>query len=104
MRITCDPAKRRQTLLDGGAYRGPTAPARHVRAVMVRVADVDAHHARATAAGARVFGAPVDQPYGERQYSAEDLGGHLWTFSQTIADVDPADWGHAARGGPSDRA
>jgi uncharacterized glyoxalase superfamily protein PhnB len=31
--------------------------------------------------------------YGERQYSAEDPWGHRWTFSQTVADVDPRDWG-----------
>jgi hypothetical protein len=31
--------------------------------------------------------------YGERQYSAQDPGGHRSTFSQSIADVDPADWG-----------
>jgi uncharacterized glyoxalase superfamily protein PhnB len=34
-----------------------------------------------------------DYPYGERQYSAVDVGGHHWTFSESIADVDPADWG-----------
>lgn len=61
--------------------------------IMVRVADVDAHHATAVAMGARVLGPPVDHPYGERQYSAVDLGGHRWTFSQSIADVDPATWG-----------
>jgi uncharacterized glyoxalase superfamily protein PhnB len=61
--------------------------------IMVRVEDVDAHHARAVAMGARVLGAPADYPYGERQYSAVDLGGHRWTFSQSIADVDPASWG-----------
>jgi uncharacterized glyoxalase superfamily protein PhnB len=61
--------------------------------VMVRVADADAHHAKAVAMGARVLGAPMDYPYGERQYSALDLGGHRWTFSESIADVDPATWG-----------
>jgi len=61
--------------------------------VMVRVDDVDAHHAKAKAGGARILSAPADQRYGERQYTAEDLGGHRWTFSQSIADVDPADWG-----------
>jgi uncharacterized glyoxalase superfamily protein PhnB len=61
--------------------------------IMVRVADVDAHHARAVAMGAQALGTPVDYPYGERQYSAVDLGGHRWTFSQSIADVDPAAWG-----------
>jgi uncharacterized glyoxalase superfamily protein PhnB len=61
--------------------------------VMVRVEDVDAHHERAAAAGARIVSPPTDYLYGERQYTAEDLGGHRWTFSQSIADVDPAEWG-----------
>ena len=29
---------------------------------------------------------------GERQYSVLDLEGHLWTFTQSVADVDPRDW------------
>jgi uncharacterized glyoxalase superfamily protein PhnB len=36
---------------------------------------------------------PTDQMFGERQYSAEDFAGHHWTFTQTLTDVDPADWG-----------
>jgi uncharacterized glyoxalase superfamily protein PhnB len=64
---------------------------------MVRVDDVDAHHARAAARGATIADAPQDFPYGERQYSAEDPGGHRWTFSQTIADVAPEDWGGTSR-------
>lgn len=61
--------------------------------VMVRVEDVDAHYARASKRGARVSGPPADHPYGERQYTAVDPGGHTWTFSQSIADVAPEDWG-----------
>jgi uncharacterized glyoxalase superfamily protein PhnB len=61
--------------------------------VMVRVADVDAHHAQAVAAGATVVSAPTTYPFGERQYSAVDVGGHRWTFSQSVADIDPASWG-----------
>ncbi|MDP9262596.1 MAG: VOC family protein [Actinomycetota bacterium] len=61
--------------------------------VLVRVEDADAHHERAARAGARILDPPTDYPYGERQYNAEDLGGHRWTFSQSIADVDPASWG-----------
>jgi uncharacterized glyoxalase superfamily protein PhnB len=61
--------------------------------VMVRVEDVDAHYAHASAQGARFSEPPVDHPYGERQYTAVDLGGHTWTFSQSIADVAPEDWG-----------
>ncbi|MGB9382575.1 VOC family protein [Candidatus Binatus sp.] len=61
--------------------------------VMVRVDNVDSHQARALQHGARVLDAPADYPFGERQYTVEDLAGHRWTFSQSIADVDPKDWG-----------
>jgi uncharacterized glyoxalase superfamily protein PhnB len=61
--------------------------------LLVRVEDAEAHHARAASAGAKILSEPEDYPYGERQYSAVDPGGHRWTFSQSIADVDPADWG-----------
>lgn len=50
----------------------------------VHVPDVDAHHARVLAAGAAVLGAPADQPYGFREYSALDLEGHLWSFQTPI--------------------
>ena len=66
--------------------------------VMVRVEDVDAHYERALEHGAETSGPPTDHFYGERQYSAVDLGGHQWTFSQSIADVAPEDWG--ATSGP----
>jgi len=63
--------------------------------VMVRVPDADGHHSQAVAAGAKAS-APVTFPYGERQYTAFDCGGHAWTFSQSVADVAPEDWGGAA--------
>lgn len=62
--------------------------------VMVRVEDVDDHRARALAAGASVSEAN-DHFYGERQYSAVDPSGRLWLFSQSIADLDPSEWGAA---------
>ena len=65
--------------------------------VLVRVTDVDAHCARATRAGAEILSPPATHPFGERQYSARDLGGHRWTFSQTVDDVDPATWGGTLR-------
>jgi uncharacterized glyoxalase superfamily protein PhnB len=61
--------------------------------VMIRVEDVNSHHDRARQHGARILRPPADYPYGERQYSVEDLAGHCWTFSQSIADVDPKEWG-----------
>jgi uncharacterized glyoxalase superfamily protein PhnB len=66
-------------------------------AVLMRVADADRHHEQAKRSGAKILQPPMDHPYGERQYSAEDIGGHVWTFSQSIADVDPASWGGTLR-------
>jgi len=65
--------------------------------VHVRVADVDAHYEHARQHGARIVQPPESHFFGERQYSAVDLGGHQWTFSQSIADVNPADWGGEQR-------
>jgi uncharacterized glyoxalase superfamily protein PhnB len=70
-----------------------TRGATYAGSVMVRIDDVHGHHERSRQSGAHILRAPQDYPYGERQYSVEDLGGHRWNFSQSIADVDPRDWG-----------
>lgn len=67
-------------------------------AIMVRVEDVDAHHRQAVHHGAEILAPPASHPYGERQYSCRDPGGHHWTFSQSIADIAPEDWGGVAVG------
>ena len=64
----------------------------------VFVPDVDAHHARARAAGAKVVEELNETAYGERQYVAEDLDGHPWLFSQHVRDVAPDDWGATLAG------
>jgi len=61
--------------------------------VMVRVADARAHCERARANGARILTEPADYMYGERQDGAEDFAGHRWTFTESLADVDPQTWG-----------
>ena len=61
--------------------------------VLIRVADANQHHLRAKKVGAAIVRPPTDYSFGERQYTAIDPGGHSWTFSQTIDDVDPAAWG-----------
>jgi hypothetical protein len=43
---------------------------------------------------------PTDFEYGERQYRAEDPAGHQWTFSETLADVAPEEWGGQSVGSP----
>lgn len=52
--------------------------------------DIDAHFARARAAGARITQEPADQFYGARTYRALDPEGHVWNFRQPIADVSSA--------------
>ena len=66
---------------------------RSASALLVRMNDIDNHYEHAKQAGARIISPPADYPYGERQYTAEDPDGHRWTFSQTIADIDPITWG-----------
>ena len=61
--------------------------------VMVRVEDAAAHFNRAKAHGATIISEPTDYPYGERQYTARDFAGYAWAFSESIEDVDPAEWG-----------
>jgi uncharacterized glyoxalase superfamily protein PhnB len=61
--------------------------------VMVRVPDANSHHERARQHGARILNPPTDYPYGERQYNVQDFAGHRWTFTQSIADVAPEQWG-----------
>jgi len=68
-------------------------PPIYVPTVMVRVDDVDAHFARAKKAAAKIVAEPASHMYGERQYSAEDVEGNRWTFTQSVADVAPESWG-----------
>lgn len=73
--------------------RQPPRAGEVTHAVMVRVEDAHVHCEQARAHGARIVTEPTDFEYGERQYTAEDLAGHHWTFSQTLADVAPEQWG-----------
>jgi len=61
--------------------------------VMVRVEDVDRHYEHAMQNGAAIIRPPETYAYGERQYTADDLEGHRWTFTQSVADVLPEEWG-----------
>ena len=81
---------------DEGADRAAPDGGTVTASVMLRVGDVDAIHDRAIRAGAVVVTAPADFPYGERQSSFRDPGGHLWTLTQTLRDVAPEEWGGQA--------
>jgi uncharacterized glyoxalase superfamily protein PhnB len=73
--------------------RRPPRPGEVTHSVMARVDDAKAHCERARTHGARIVMEPTDFEFGERQYTAEDPTGHQWTFSQTLADVAPEEWG-----------
>jgi uncharacterized glyoxalase superfamily protein PhnB len=56
-----------------------------VDGVYVSVDDIDAHYARARAAGATILSELEDNPgVGQRQYRAEDLEGHRWMFATRL--------------------
>lgn len=61
------------------------AAAPSANGIVVRVADVDAHFRRASAAGAAIDAAPADQFYGQREYGARDPEGHRWWFATPLA-------------------
>lgn len=53
--------------------------------------DLEAHCARARAAGAVISQEPQEQFYGDRTYRALDPEGHMWTFSQTVCQLSVAE-------------
>lgn len=75
----------------GDVFRAPQSDAIS-QYVHVTVEDVDRHFERAKRF-ARIVQQPHNAPFGERQYTAYDLAGHRWTFSQHVADVAPEEWG-----------
>ena len=77
--------------------RIPPRPGEITHSVLVRVEDARTHCERTRAHGAKILQEPTDHVYGERQYNAEDPWGHRWTFSQTLADTDPGEWGGILR-------
>jgi uncharacterized glyoxalase superfamily protein PhnB len=62
-------------------------------ALQVRIEDAWGHCEGARVAGAKILAEPTDHEYGERQYEAEDFHGHVWKFTETLADVEPESWG-----------
>jgi uncharacterized glyoxalase superfamily protein PhnB len=55
--------------------------------LVVMVDDVDAHHRRASEAGATIERPPSDMPYGQREYSARDPEGARWYFAKRLTSA-----------------
>src|SRR5664279_5490902 len=83
--------RRRSASSSGCGSARTTAP--NSGSATVRADDARAQRERARAPGARILMEPTDFEYGERQFTAEDPAGHQWTFSETLADVAPEEWG-----------
>jgi uncharacterized glyoxalase superfamily protein PhnB len=71
--------------------KSPPQASGNTQNLMVYVDDVEAHCARARAAGAKIDSEPENHDYGEeywsdRSYGAEDIGGHHWWFTQRLRD------------------
>lgn len=77
----------------GEHYRNPKELGQDTVGLYVYVDDVDAHFARAKAAGAEILQPPADQEYGERRYDVADPEGHRWYFASHIRETAPEEWG-----------
>ncbi|HKQ86784.1 MAG TPA: VOC family protein [Candidatus Acidoferrales bacterium] len=87
-------------IMVNAAKEGIKSPAQlgyGTQSLTIFVEDVDAHYARAKAAGAKILEHPHETIYGEYQYAAEDIDGHHWLFSRHARDANPADWGARMR-------
>lgn len=65
----------------------------HNSSMLVRVEDVMEHFKNVRDKGATILRAPQVFPYGEMQYTVEDPDGTVWTFSESVKDVLPEEWG-----------
>jgi uncharacterized glyoxalase superfamily protein PhnB len=65
-------------------YKNPNRTGERSGGLYVYVDDVDAHYARAKAAGVELQGEPSDQDYGDRNYGAIDHEGFQWWFAQAL--------------------
>ena len=65
---------------DKAGMKTVTQAGGNTQTVYIVLDDVDAHAARARAAGAEIIAEPADQDYGGRVYSARDPEGYVWSF------------------------
>jgi uncharacterized glyoxalase superfamily protein PhnB len=74
-------------------YKSPASiGGRTTQTVSIHIeGDVDAHCARARAAGFEIVAAPETQFYGDRSYRCRDPEGHIWTVSATVQAVSRED-------------
>ena len=78
----------------GDQYKSPKRLGQETVGIYVEIAeDIDALCEQARKAGATITEEPVDQEYGQRRFTAEDLEGQVWYFAKPIKEVAPEEWG-----------
>jgi PhnB protein len=96
------------TVFGGLVMMGQAGPQHPPMPAMIHlyVADVDAVHARAVAAGGTVHTPVRDQFYGDRSGSVRDANGNVWSIATHTEDLTPdeikarmAGWGRRNRHG-----
>jgi uncharacterized glyoxalase superfamily protein PhnB len=75
-------------------FRSPKTAGGSTQSLMVYVDDLEAHHARSRAAGAKITIEPKTSDYGpeywsDRCYGVLDCEGHHWWFTQRLVTGDP---------------
>ena len=80
-------------IADVRGQRTPPQPGVETHVLKVRVEDVRAQYERVTSHEVTLLADLAEQPFGELQFTVEDLAGHRWEFCESVRDVDPAEWG-----------
>jgi len=75
-----------------GQRTAPT-PGVETHLLKVRVEDVRAQYERVTSRGSAIVTELAEQPFGELQFTVDDLAGHRWEFCESVRDVAPEEWG-----------
>jgi len=92
--IMVSTAERTKSPAHGQMVSPKSIDGRVTQSLCVHLDDVDAHHARVAAAGAKIFRALETNDYGEeyftdRGYGVYDLEGHQWYFVQRLRTPAP---------------
>lgn len=67
-------------------YGIEASDAHETHGIYAAVDDIDAHYARARAAGAEIVRDLQETDYGSREYTARDFEGHLWSFGTYLPE------------------
>lgn len=80
-------------IADVRGQRTAPQPGVETHLLKVRVEDVRAQYERVKSHAAAIVADLAEQPFGELQFTVDDLAGHRWEFCESVRDVAPQEWG-----------